>query len=174
MAKTGLTLRAAAKEIGCTHPALLHAIKTGRLSKLDDGTVDLAAVKEWWAGHVPTKRGRPRKDGTEPGSENGPVAELLAVRGVFPDRASAELHKASFAALSEELEYEKLAGSIVEIEQVARAVGVEYATVRQKLLAIPAEQAPRIHACKTVLEVQDTLLGLVTEALESLTLDAMA
>jgi hypothetical protein len=178
MPKQGLSLRKAAAEVGCTHPAIGYAIKTGQLATFPDRSVDLAAVKKWWDGHTPSRRGRPRNDGTvrdpyasTPGNDDDPVAELMQVRGIFPDRAAAELHKATYSALSEELEFEKLAQSVVEVSEVAKAVGSEYTQVRTKLLSIPAENAPRLHSCKTVLELQDMLLSLLTQALESLTLD---
>ena len=47
-----------------------------------------------------------------------------------------------------------------------------YAQLRTELLAIPAEQAPRVHRLKTVAEIQDLLEELIVEALESLTRDA--
>jgi hypothetical protein len=174
MANQGISLREAARQLGCTHPSLTNAINNGKLTTYPDGSVDLAEVKEWWAGHTPTRRGRPPKGSKAPVSSPdspGPVEELLETRGLFKDRAAAELHRATYAALSEELDYELKAGAIVEIEEIARAVGNEYATVRQKLLAIPAEQAPRLFARATVLQLQDSLLELVTEALTSLTID---
>ena len=50
-------------------------------------------------------------------------------------------------------------------------VGAEYAQVRTRMLAIPAEQAPRLHRLKTVNEIQDALMAIIVEALEGLTGD---
>lgn len=79
--------------------------------------------------------------------------------------------KENYLALLNQLEYDQKAGAVVLAADVAKAVGAEYAKVRSRLLAIPAEQAPRIHRLKTVTEVQDALQELITEALEELTRD---
>jgi hypothetical protein len=60
---------------------------------------------------------------------------------------------------------------VVEVADVAKAVGEEYAKVRTKLLSIPSEHAPRIQRLKTVQEVQDVLHSIIVEALEELTRD---
>ena len=60
---------------------------------------------------------------------------------------------------------------MVMADAVLEEVGAEYAKVRTRLLAIPSEQAPRIHRLKTVTEVQCVLLDIITEALEELTAD---
>ena len=77
--------------------------------------------------------------------------------------------KENYLALLNQLEYDTKSGLVVLVSEVASAVGAEYAKVRTKLLAIPAEQAPRINRLKTVTEVQDALQELITEALEELT-----
>ena len=79
--------------------------------------------------------------------------------------------KENYLALREQLEYDRESRLVVAVEDVTRAVGEEYAKVRTRLLAIPSENAPRIHRLKTVLEVQDAMYGLIVEALEELTRD---
>jgi hypothetical protein len=70
-----------------------------------------------------------------------------------------------------QLEYDRDSGLVVDVTEVAKAVGAEYAKVRTRLLSIPAEQAPRLHRCKTPAELQDMLQEIITEALEELTRD---
>ncbi|WP_219847338.1 hypothetical protein [Burkholderia multivorans] len=79
--------------------------------------------------------------------------------------------KENYLALQAQLEYDRDAGLVVAVADVAKAVGEEYAKVRTRLLAIPAEHAPRIHRLKTVIEVQDALHEIIVEALEELTRD---
>jgi phage terminase Nu1 subunit (DNA packaging protein) len=79
--------------------------------------------------------------------------------------------KENYLALLNQLEYDRESGLVVMAADVAKAVGEEYAKVRTRLLAIPAEQAPRIHRLKSVTEVQDALQELITEALEELIKD---
>ena len=76
--------------------------------------------------------------------------------------------KENYLALLNQLEYDQKSGAVVAVTDVAGAVGATLAKVRTRLLAIPAEQAPRVHRVKTVAEVQDLLQELITEALEEL------
>jgi len=79
--------------------------------------------------------------------------------------------KRTISRCSISFEYDQKSGAVVLVADVAAAVGKEYSQVRTRLLAIPAEQAPRIHRLKTVTEVQDVLQELITEALEELVSD---
>jgi hypothetical protein len=79
--------------------------------------------------------------------------------------------KENYLAKLAQLEYDTKSGRVVEAAEVAALVGAEYSRVRTKLLAIPAEQAPRIQRCRTTAEVQDTLREIITRILEELTAD---
>jgi len=79
--------------------------------------------------------------------------------------------KENYLGLMAQLEYDRDSGLVVDVTEVAKAVGAEYAKVRTRLLSIPAEQAPRLHRCKTPAELQDMLQEIITEALEELTRD---
>jgi phage terminase Nu1 subunit (DNA packaging protein) len=79
--------------------------------------------------------------------------------------------KENYLGLMAQLEYDRDSGLVVDVTEVAKAVGTEYAKVRTRLLSIPAEQAPRLHRCKTPAELQDMLQEIITEALEELTRD---
>ncbi|URF02803.1 hypothetical protein [Cupriavidus campinensis] len=87
------------------------------------------------------------------------------------DFDEARCFKENYLGLKAQLEYDRDSGLVVEVGEVARVVGAEYAKVRTRLLAIPAEQAPRLHRCKTPAELQDMLQEIITEALEELTRD---
>jgi hypothetical protein len=184
----GLTNRQAAKLVGCTHKAIGDAKKTGHLISLSDGSVSPEAVKKWQA-----SRRAPRGGYGDTVSSNPPVklstsqvaallmsddeqAEralaLLTAEGIFETRAAAELHRDSYIARMKQLQFEREAGQVVEVESVAKIVGESLARVRTRLLAIPAEQAPRLHRLKTVGELQDAILECITEALEELVTEA--
>ncbi|MCA8026491.1 hypothetical protein [Burkholderia cepacia] len=79
--------------------------------------------------------------------------------------------KENYLGLMAQLEYDRDSGLVVDVSEVAKTVGAEYAKVRTRLLSIPAEQAPRLHRCKTPAELQDMLQEVITEALEELTRD---
>jgi hypothetical protein len=109
---------------------------------------------------------------------DGPEAEnalralaLIDEEGVFASRPDAERYRDSFVARLKQIEYDLKAGSVVEVAAVEKVVGEKFARVRTRLLALPAEQAPSLHRCKTVAEVKDRLLALVTRILEELSED---
>ena len=99
------------------------------------------------------------------------VERFLTHTGATMTIDEAKRVKENYLALLNQLEYDTESGLVVLVSEVAKAVGEEYAKVRTRLLAIPAEQAPRVHRLKTVSEVQDVLRELITEALEELTHD---
>lgn len=108
----------------------------------------------------------------------GETIEQAAFRALVSDDVvmtfdEARLLKEKYLGLLNQLEYDKESGLVVEVAEVTAAVGAEYAKVRTRLLAIPAEQAPRIHRLKTVTEVQDALQEIIVEALEELTRDGV-
>jgi phage terminase Nu1 subunit (DNA packaging protein) len=99
------------------------------------------------------------------------AVRLLVASGADMNIDEAKRVKENYLALREQLEYDRDAGLVVEVADVAKAVGEEYAKVRTKLLSIPSEHAPRIHRLKTVQEVQDVMHSIIVEALEELTRD---
>jgi hypothetical protein len=110
--------------------------------------------------------------------EAGESAEQAAVRLLVASGADMDLDEArrvkeNYLALLNQLEYDRESGAVVAVADVVKLVGEEYARVRTRLLAIPAEQAPRIQRLKTVLEVQDALQQIIVDALEELTRDGV-
>jgi hypothetical protein len=96
---------------------------------------------------------------------------ILVATGAEMNLDEARRVKENYLALAAQLEYDRDAGLVVEVADVAKVVGEEYAKARTKLLAIPAEHAPRLHRFKTVVELEDALRGIITNALEELTKD---
>jgi hypothetical protein len=180
---TGLSDRAAAKLAGCTHRAIGEAKKFGRLAKLADGSVSAEAVKKWNADRGPSRGGykAPVSDAVSKVQEisvrtgetsAAAVERIMAAAGIpLHDRAEADRIKANYEALLRQLEYDTKSGLVVAVSEVAALVGAEYAQIRAKLLAIPAEQAPRLHRLKTVVEIQDALMSMIVEAMEGLIQD---
>lgn len=99
---------------------------------------------------------------------------ILAKTGAIWDMDEAKRVKENYLALLNQLEYDQASGLVVSVDDIAKAVGTEYAKVRTRLLAIPAEQAPRLQRLKTVPEVQDALQEIITEALEELVRDGVS
>ncbi len=80
----------------------------------------------------------------------------------------AERTKENYLALLRQLEYDVKSGAVVPVSDVAKEVGAQFAQVRTRLTAIPAECAPRLHRLKSVAEMQDALMSIIVEALEGL------
>ncbi|GAB0118733.1 hypothetical protein [Acidisoma sp. 7E03] len=114
----------------------------------------------------PPRPGRPRRETPAEAAER-----IVLNAGGLLSEADAQTLKENYLARLRQLEYDTKAGQVVLIRDVVEAVGTEYARVRTRLLAIPAEQAPRLAQLKTVPEIQDALMRMIVEALEELTRD---
>lgn len=129
------------------------------------------------SGNKATKPGKrvTRKDAEvtirEDETPESAAARILIATGADMDFDEARRVKENYLALQAQLEYDRDAGLVVAVADVAKAVGEEYAKVRTRLLAIPAEHSPRVQRLKTVIEVQDALHEIIVEALEELTRD---
>ncbi|MET3654714.1 hypothetical protein ABIC75_004462 [Dyella japonica] len=93
------------------------------------------------------------------------AAERITLRHAPYSLNEARRIKENYLALLNPLQYDRESGAVVLIDDVTRQLGASYAKVRTRLLAIPAEHAPQMHRLKTVAEVKDTLLELITEAM---------
>lgn len=107
-----------------------------------------------------------------PGESADDAADKILTGSVdLLDFDDARCFKENYLGLKAQLEYDRDSGLVIDVAEVAKAVGAEYAKVRTRLLSIPAEQAPRLQRCKTPAELQDMLQEIITEALEELTRD---
>lgn len=176
MSAGGLTARQFAEADGCSHTLVNRAIKQGKLRTLDDGTIDPSQIGSPWrkqnraggnkSGNVETVSGVSIQDDE---TLSQAAERIIAATGPTMSQAEAERVKENYLALLRQLEYDTKAGAVVEVPQVAKLFGEACSKVRTKLLAIPAEQAPAVHRCQTVAEVQALLSDIITEALEELT-----
>ncbi|WP_147395202.1 hypothetical protein [Azospirillum cavernae] len=181
----GIPIREFARREGCSDTLVRKAIKACRLKALADGTLNPNLVGTGWR-----KANREGANHSEKGSQKGSqgsqgvplvlqavetpeqaAERIVTSTGATMTQAEAERVKENYLALLRQLEYDVKSGAVVPVVEVAQSVGSEYAKVRTRLLAIPAEQAPRLHRCKTVVEVQEALRSIITEALEELTRD---
>lgn len=100
------------------------------------------------------------------------AAERIVREGGLLDLPDALKLKENYLGRLKQLEYDQKAGLVVLAADVARVHGAACARIRTRLLAIPSEQAPRVHRLRTVVEVEDMLREIITAALEELTSDA--
>lgn len=160
-------------------------IKAGLLV-LSNGKVDVEASDAKLALYRDTTDGRATKGKlkgdelkpdalkSEPRVLEGETAEeaagrILSEAGADMPIEEAKRVKENYLALLNQLEYDQKSGAVVAVAEVGKAVAEEYARVRTRLLAIPAERAPDVHRLKTVAEVQDVLHAAIVQALEELT-----
>lgn len=184
----GISAREFARRDGCAHTLVNRAVKCGHLRQLEDGSLDPAQVGTGWReenrrGGNPVSIPVSIPVSTQPAVSTPPMRaepdetpeaaaeRILTATGATMSLAEAERVKECYLALLRQLEYDTKAGAVIAAADVASAVGAEYAQVRTRLLAIPAERAPQIHRLKTVTEIQDALHDMIVEALEELTQD---
>lgn len=86
----------------------------------------------------------------------------------------ARVRKTNADAALAELQLQRERGEVVDIEEVSRTVGEEYAAVRAKLLAIPTKLAPRIALEDSEAACRDLIEREITEALNELIADGAA
>ncbi|WP_053058584.1 hypothetical protein, partial [Sphingomonas paucimobilis] len=183
-----LSLREFARQAGCDEKQVRRAIDKGLISKGDDGKLSADEVDGQW--RKPNRRGveklsalpvrttetvrTRRRSADNPASSatvrTGETAEeaaerIVAQQGLLSLAEALQL-KENYLARHQQLSYDLKAGTVVLIADVTASVAKEYAGVRKKLLAIPAERAPAVHRLKTVAEVEDFLRSVIVEALE--------
>lgn len=132
---------------GCPH------LQKADRSRGQEWQFDLAAVVRW--------------------REDQAVAAALGDTTQIDDKEARRRKLAAEAALTE-LELAKEQGKVVEIDQVARVVGEEYANCRARLLAIPSKLAPLLDATPGINAKRDLIEQAITEALDELTADGAA
>ena len=150
-------------------------IQAGRFQMLPDGSVDRPSFDVWLQRRPPVAPATPppaTESGERSASDDERVAALLVDQdGVFATKADAERFRDSFIGRLRQVEYDRESRTVADVKDTAQLVGQEYARVRTKMLAIPAERAPQLFRCKTVAEMQDMLRDVIGRALEELTAD---
>ena len=180
MSALGVSIREFARRSGCDEKQVRRGIASGKLKVQEDGSLDPDLVGSGW--RRPTKATRANADKNKTSAnlsasllcDEAPAvvaARIVTQAAALLPLSEAIQMKENYNALLKQLEYDKESGLVVMADAVLKEVGEEYAKVRTRILAIPSEQAPRIHRLKTVTEVQDALHELLSEALEELTKD---
>jgi hypothetical protein len=180
----GIAIREFARRSNLDDKQVRRGIESGRLIPLADGTLKPSDVVTPWRKAVRHRADKSKSVRSEVSAPTKPAAtvrsnetpEAAAERIVLEAGArmsigEAETLKENYLALLRQLEYDVKSAAVVSVADVAKAVGAQFAQVRTKMLAIPAEQAPQVHRLKTVAEVQDFLMSIIVEALEGLTRD---
>ena len=142
----GISLRAYARQRGCSLTAVQKAIASKRITPLPDGTIDperanLDWAKNTFAGQTIHKNSAPAADRIKPVNDPGigsgdPVSAYLRARAV----------KESFAARTAQLEYEERAGKLIPALRASEYAATFSAIVKDGLMAMPDRVSPMIAA----------------------------
>ena len=182
-ASDGISIREFARRSGLDEKQVRRGIEAGRLALQADGKLNAALVETEWRRAPKPRADKPQNvhaavsapiEVTAGETPAAAVERIIRESGATLSLADAEKLKENYIALLRQLEYDTKSGLVVAVSEVAALVGAEYAQIRTKLLAIPAEQAPRLHRLKAVTEIQDALMSMIVEALEGLTRDGTA
>ena len=172
-------MRAYARHRGCSHPAVLNAIKSGRLrdSVRDGKIVDVALADREWARNTVLAEApvyvREREAAREVAATRAPAdaAQPAPLPADVPPAAELSSNEAAriktyWQARQAELDYRQEAGELVPAGDVRARLGDVFRTCRTKLLGLPGrlrQALPHLtHADQEVAE------NLVREALEDL------
>jgi len=135
----GLSASAYAKRRGVSHVAVLKAIKTGRIVKESDGTIDPDKADAAWTKNTdPAQQRKPAKK-IEQAPER-PVDPPLANSG--PNYAQSRAIKEAYLARLAKLEYEEKSGVLVRADAVKIAWFNTLRVLRDRVLNLPDRLAP--------------------------------
>lgn len=131
----GISVRAGARALGVSAPAVQKAIENGRVrtAVLADGTLHLPTLKrEWVANADPTK-------GALGGNKAGTRVNGAAGGVTLHD---ARVAREAFNAKLAELEYRRRVGELLDAAEVLRLIDEATRRLRDRLESIPARLAP--------------------------------
>jgi hypothetical protein len=174
----GLSLRQAAEALGISHPALIKATKTGRVSREKDGTYDVAKVRRQLAENTNALKRRTSKkkaveSGNQPfGSVTSPIA--IAVTEIDDsesgDRTLAEAQRQRewIRVQKDELELARRRGELAPIGEINAFVAGMIIHARDILMRIPSELKDRLAQQGNPHECEKLVVGEITRALNEL------
>lgn len=148
----GLTRADYARARGCDESAVRRAIRDGRISVLDDGTIDPDRADAEWAANT---RGR----ATPTRAPEGPVE--------VPDYAIARARREQAQAELAELKLAEERGALVRREAVRRMAFAVAREVRNRLLSTPQRLAPTLVG-KSQLDIQQAIAAELHDILEAM------
>jgi hypothetical protein len=153
--KRGISHSEFARRAGCSTQFVEAKIAAGYLVEYPDGTLDAGLVDTDWRGRGREGPRQPAVIEIRDGETAKQAAERIIKEGNAPwSRPEAERIRINYQALIARLEYEQAKGKLVDVEEVAKGWAYLIATVRARLLAIPAKIAVRVRVCKNEVEAQ--------------------
>mgnify|MGYP003385716122 CR=1 FL=1 len=151
-----LSISAYARHRGVSHVAVIKAIKSGRIEKEPDGTIDAdRADAAWRKNSNPTSRRITERDvSSAPRQERHSDPPIVNSGPSFAQsRAVREAYNARLAKLS----YEEKSGSLVKVDIVKVAWFNTLRVLRDRVLGLPDRMAPVLSAESDPKVVRDLL-----------------
>lgn len=169
----GMSVREFAKRDGCSRTLVQRAIKSGHLQAFDDGSISPDLVGTGW------RRTNRRAVADAPPAEGGTGMQLSHVGVPSLDAALARMSQAEaervkevYLALLRQLEYDQKSAQVALVGDAIAMVAAEYSKVRARLMALPAEIAPRLAGMRSPSEAQAVVEAAVVRALRDLSIEA--
>ncbi len=155
-----LSIAAYARHRGVSHVAVLKAIKSGRIEKETDGTIDAVKADAAWSRNTNKAQQRPRRN--EAVSPAPVVASAEAHLGPpivnsGPSYAQSRAVKEAYHARLAKLSYEEKSGSLIKIDAVKVSWFNILRVMRDRVLNLPDRLAPVLAAETDPKKVRDLL-----------------
>lgn len=132
-----LSVSAYARHRGVSHVAVLKAIKSGRIEREADGTIDVAKADASWRSNTSAAQQREPQREPERRSEE-PAAQTTGGPSYAQSRAVREAYNARLA----KLDYEERTGVLVRIDTVKVAWFKILRVLRDRAMNLPDRLAP--------------------------------
>lgn len=150
-----LSISAYARHRGVSHVAVLKAIKSGRIEKEPDGTIDVAKADAAWRRN--TNQAQKRKTEKDVASQPQPQAQEHASVAGGPSYAQSRAIKEAYHARLAKLSYEEKSGSLVKTDNVKVAWFNILRVLRDRALSLPDRLSPILSAETDPKAVRDML-----------------
>lgn len=154
----GMNISAYARHRGVSHVAVLKAVKSGRIAKESDGTIDPDKADAAWSGNTsPAQQRKPAKENI--GKIERPIDPPASPNAVNngPSYAQSRAIKEAYLARLAKLEYEEKSGALVRTDSVKLAWFNLLRVLRDRALNLPDRLAPLLAAETDPKRVRDLL-----------------
>lgn len=155
----GLSITAYARHRGVSHVAVLKALKTGRIAKEADGSIDPEKADAAWERNTnQAQRGRAKKqDKPQPEVPDAESHVGPPIVNSGPSFAQSRAIKEAYNARLAKLSYEEKSGALVRTDSVKVAWFNTLRVLRDRALNLPDRLAPMLAAETDLKIVRDML-----------------
>ncbi len=155
-----LSIAAYARHRGVSHVAVLKAIKSGRIEKETDGTIDATKADAAWSRNTNKAQQRPPRSETPVTIKASAPAETHLSPPIVnsgPSYAQSRAVKEAYHARLAKLSYEEKSGSLIKIDAVKVSWFNILRVMRDRVLNLPDRLAPVLAAETDPKKVRDLL-----------------